>query len=152
MKEQVIKIFQFLRAVQSQFLSQFHGFQFSFLKSVKIVMNLFFFHFSQSFSSNFFACPYLSPSIFICLILSSRSTFQFISRSPLSCSYGPLSFLSYISFPILLYGPLLPYVPISFLSYNPFRGVFGGGGYGGSAPPGKVKALIFRGVSAPNGG
>ena len=32
------------------------------------------------------------------------------------------------------------------------RGVFRGG-FGGSAPPpGKVKALIFRGVSAPNGG
>ena len=49
MNEQVIKFFQFLRAVQSQFLSQFHGFQFSFLKSVKIVMNLFFFIFHSPF-------------------------------------------------------------------------------------------------------
>ena len=28
----------------------------------------------------------------------------------------------------------------------------GGGLWGLSPPPGKVKALIFRGVSAPNGG
>ena len=28
----------------------------------------------------------------------------------------------------------------------------GGGAMGAQPPPGKVKALIFRGVSAPNGG
>ena len=32
------------------------------------------------------------------------------------------------------------------------RGVYRGGAMGAHPPPGKVKALIFRGVSAPNGG
>ena len=36
--------------------------------------------------------------------------------------------------------------------YRICRGVYRGGAMGAQPPPGKVKALIFRGVSAPNSG
>ena len=38
------------------------------------------------------------------------------------------------------------------LDIKGLRGVFRRGAMGAQPPPGKVKALIFRGVSAPNGG